>query len=51
MTIAPGVVEQCEQTFRNIETALKQAGRSSKTSCAPPSSCPTAPTGRPAGRW
>jgi enamine deaminase RidA (YjgF/YER057c/UK114 family) len=26
MTIAPGVVEQCEQTFRNIEAALKQAG-------------------------
>ncbi|MGX9962541.1 RidA family protein [Roseomonas sp. F4] len=26
MTIAPGVVEQCEQTFRNIEAALRQAG-------------------------
>ncbi len=26
MTIAPGVVEQCEQTFRNIDAALKQAG-------------------------
>jgi len=26
MTIAPGVIEQCEQTFRNIEAAIKQAG-------------------------
>ncbi|WP_439597363.1 RidA family protein [Falsiroseomonas sp.] len=26
MTIAPGVVEQCDQTFRNIEAALRQAG-------------------------
>jgi enamine deaminase RidA (YjgF/YER057c/UK114 family) len=26
MTIAPDVVAQCEQTFRNIEAALKQAG-------------------------
>jgi enamine deaminase RidA (YjgF/YER057c/UK114 family)/catechol 2,3-dioxygenase-like lactoylglutathione lyase family enzyme len=26
MTIAPGVVEQCEQTFRNIEAALAKAG-------------------------
>jgi enamine deaminase RidA (YjgF/YER057c/UK114 family) len=26
MTIAPGVVEQCEQTFLNIEAALRQAG-------------------------
>lgn len=26
MSIAPGVVEQCEQAFRNIEAALKQAG-------------------------
>ncbi|MBU8546553.1 MULTISPECIES: RidA family protein [Roseomonadaceae] len=26
MTIEPGVVEQCEQTFKNIETALRQAG-------------------------
>jgi enamine deaminase RidA (YjgF/YER057c/UK114 family) len=26
MTIAPGAAEQCEQTFRNIEAALKQAG-------------------------
>jgi enamine deaminase RidA (YjgF/YER057c/UK114 family) len=26
MTIAPGVVEQCDQAFRNIETALKQGG-------------------------
>jgi enamine deaminase RidA (YjgF/YER057c/UK114 family) len=26
MTIAPGVVEQCDQAFRNIETAVKQAG-------------------------
>lgn len=26
MTIAPGVVDQCEQAFRNIESALKQAG-------------------------
>jgi enamine deaminase RidA (YjgF/YER057c/UK114 family) len=26
MTIAPGVAEQCDQTFRNIEAALKQAG-------------------------
>lgn len=26
MTIAPGVVEQCDQAFRNIEAALKQAG-------------------------
>jgi enamine deaminase RidA (YjgF/YER057c/UK114 family) len=25
MTIAPGVVDQCDQTFRNIEAALKQA--------------------------
>ncbi|MDP3418792.1 RidA family protein [Falsiroseomonas sp.] len=25
MTIAPGVVDQCEQTFRNIDTALRQA--------------------------
>jgi enamine deaminase RidA (YjgF/YER057c/UK114 family) len=25
MTIAPGVVEQCDQTFRNIEAALTQA--------------------------
>lgn len=26
MTIAEGVVEQCEQAFRNIERALQQAG-------------------------
>jgi len=26
MTIAPGVVEQCEQAFRNIAAALQQAG-------------------------
>lgn len=26
MTIAEGVVEQCEQTFRNIAAALEQAG-------------------------
>lgn len=26
MTIAPGVVEQCEQTFVNIDAALRQAG-------------------------
>jgi enamine deaminase RidA (YjgF/YER057c/UK114 family) len=26
MTIAPGVVEQCEQAFRNIDSAVKQAG-------------------------
>jgi enamine deaminase RidA (YjgF/YER057c/UK114 family) len=26
MTIAPGVVEQCDQAFRNIEAALKQSG-------------------------
>jgi enamine deaminase RidA (YjgF/YER057c/UK114 family) len=26
MTIEPGVVEQCEQTFKNIEAALRQAG-------------------------
>ncbi len=26
MTIAPGVVDQCEQAFRNIEAAVKQAG-------------------------
>jgi enamine deaminase RidA (YjgF/YER057c/UK114 family) len=26
MTIAPDVVAQCEQTFRNIDAALKQAG-------------------------
>ncbi|MGG5810370.1 RidA family protein [Falsiroseomonas sp. CW058] len=26
MTIAPDVAEQCEQAFRNIEAALKQAG-------------------------
>ena len=26
MTIAPGVVAQCEQTLRNIESALKEAG-------------------------
>ena len=26
MTIAPGVVEQCDQTFQNIEAALRQAG-------------------------
>lgn len=26
MTIAPGVVDQCEQTFSNIDTALRQAG-------------------------
>jgi len=26
MTIAPGVVEQCEQSFRNVEAALRQAG-------------------------
>lgn len=26
MTIAPGVVEQCDQALRNIEAALKQAG-------------------------
>jgi enamine deaminase RidA (YjgF/YER057c/UK114 family) len=25
MTIAPGVVEQCDQAFKNIEAALKQA--------------------------
>jgi enamine deaminase RidA (YjgF/YER057c/UK114 family) len=25
MTIAPGVVDQCEQTFRNIDAALRQA--------------------------
>jgi enamine deaminase RidA (YjgF/YER057c/UK114 family) len=25
MTIAPGVVEQCDQVFRNIESALRQA--------------------------
>ncbi|HZF77220.1 MAG TPA: RidA family protein [Acetobacteraceae bacterium] len=28
MTIKPGVVEQCEQVFRNIEHALRQAGGS-----------------------
>jgi enamine deaminase RidA (YjgF/YER057c/UK114 family) len=28
MTLAPGVVEQCEQTFRNIEAALREAGGS-----------------------
>lgn len=26
MTIEPGVVEQCEQTFKNIDHALRQAG-------------------------
>jgi len=26
MTIAPGVLDQADQAFRNIETALKQAG-------------------------
>mgnify|MGYP002779152285 CR=1 FL=1 len=26
MTIAPGVVDQCDQAFRNIETALKGGG-------------------------
>lgn len=26
MTIADGVVEQCEQAFRNIEAALREAG-------------------------
>jgi len=26
MSIQPGVVEQCDQAFRNIEAALKQAG-------------------------
>lgn len=26
MTIAEGLAEQCEQTFRNIATALEQAG-------------------------
>lgn len=26
MTIAPGIVEQTDQTFRNIEAALRQAG-------------------------
>ncbi|MDQ1079873.1 RidA family protein [Pseudoroseomonas cervicalis] len=28
MTIAEGVAEQCEQTFRNIQAALEQAGAS-----------------------
>lgn len=28
MTLAPGVVAQCEQALRNIESALKQAGAS-----------------------
>lgn len=28
MTIAPGVVDQCRQTLRNLETALAEAGTS-----------------------
>jgi enamine deaminase RidA (YjgF/YER057c/UK114 family) len=28
MTISPDVIEQCEQAFRNIESALAQAGSS-----------------------
>lgn len=28
MTLAPGVVAQCEQALRNIESALKEAGAS-----------------------
>ena len=28
MTISDDIVAQCEQTFRNIDTALKQAGSS-----------------------
>ena len=50
MTIAPDVVAQCEQCFRNIAAALDEAGAGMADWCASSSTCRTARTGRPAGR-